>query len=57
MNEVTAFMRRIEDPACPECGTRGYLILPSRGNCQTCLALRLRYLNACFPNSGGSEHA
>jgi hypothetical protein len=26
---------------CPECGTKGYLIWPSYGNCQTCLKLRL----------------
>lgn len=26
---------------CPECGTRGYLILPGFGKCQTCLKLRL----------------
>jgi hypothetical protein len=29
---------------CPECGTRGYLILPSYGSCQTCLKLRLERL-------------
>jgi hypothetical protein len=29
---------------CPECGTRNYKILPSYGNCQTCLGLRLKFL-------------
>lgn len=30
---------------CPECGTRGYLLLPGYGNCKTCLALRVAFLN------------
>ena len=30
---------------CPECGTRGYLILPGFNNCQTCLKLRLEVLD------------
>ena len=31
---------------CPECHTRGYLILPSYGHCQICL--RLRYERVSF---------
>jgi hypothetical protein len=33
---------------CPECGTRGYLLLPSYGNCKTCLALHITFLDKCF---------
>jgi hypothetical protein len=33
---------------CPECGWRGYLAWPSYGNCQTCLRLRLEYLEERF---------
>lgn len=36
----------MNDAKCPECGTRGYLVLPSYGNCQTCLALRLKFLES-----------
>lgn len=42
-------MKAMSDAKCPECGTRGYLILPSRGDCKTCIVLRLAYLNTCFP--------
>lgn len=34
---------------CPECETRNYLILPSYGNCQTCLKLRIEWLEAALP--------
>lgn len=35
----------LDDPHdCPECGTRRVDVLPSRGDCQTCLAARLAAL-------------
>ena len=33
--------RKYGHAKCPECQTSGYLVLPSYGNCQTCLGLRL----------------
>lgn len=36
----------IDDPHdCPECGTRRVDVLPSRGDCQTCLKARLAALD------------
>jgi hypothetical protein len=34
-----------KEARCPECGTRGYLVLPGFGSCQTCLKLRLAALD------------
>ena len=39
----------MDNDKCPECGTRGYLVLPSYGNCKTCLALRIAFLEKRFP--------
>lgn len=41
---------------CPECGTRGYLVLPGYGGCRTCLALRVAYIERCFPAQRAVEH-
>lgn len=41
-------MREKLTKQCPECGTRGYLVWPSYGNCQTCLRLRHEFLNQVF---------
>jgi hypothetical protein len=38
----------MNDVKYPECGTRGYLILPSYGDCKTCLTLRLAYLDHAY---------
>jgi hypothetical protein len=45
----------MEPKACPECGQRGYLILPSRSNCQTCLRLRAEYLDKSVPKGSIDE--
>lgn len=36
--------RPLVDP-CPECKTEHHSILPSYGNCQTCLKARMDYLD------------
>lgn len=40
---------------CPECGTRGYLIFPSYGNCQICLRLRLEFIERVYSPPSASE--
>lgn len=40
--------------SCPECGTRGYLVWPSYGNCQICLRLRIEFLEQRWSENGRS---
>jgi len=54
---MSAFLR---DEECPECGTRGYLVLPGYGGtkktnykpCQTCTAMRLDFLRTSQSDGG-----
>lgn len=56
-------MSRFEDvmflhnEKCPECGTRGYLVLPGRGDCQTCLKLRVEAFERSMPQRGPQSPA
>ena len=33
---------------CPECDQENYLIWPGYGKCQTCLKLRMAFIDQCF---------
>lgn len=42
---LKAIRPRPHEDSCPECGTRGYHVLPARSDCSVCISLRIEALS------------